>query len=274
MRKQDTAQNIARDTARPVVGVSADRTIVGPHPVHTAGEKYLTALVDGAGALAVVLPALGSRQHHEDILALVDGLLFTGSYSNVAPERYGGAASEPGTPHDAARDATTLPLLRAAIDAGVPVLAICRGLQELNVAYGGTLHQQVHAAGGFADHREDKIDPLDVQYGPAHIVRFASGGLLQRLAHGAVEAEVNSLHGQGIARLGAGLSIEAQAPDGLIEAVGMPAAHAFVLGVQWHPEWQFANHPLSREIFAAFGAACRARMRTAAKRGVSDTPRA
>ena len=163
--------------------------------------------------------------------------------------------SEPDTLHDPARDATALPLIRAAIDAGVPVLAICRGMQELNVAYGGTLHQRLHATTGFDDHRERPADPLERQYGPAHVVRFAPGGLLQRVARGAQEATVNSLHDQGIAQLGAGLVVEASAPDGLVEAVSVRGAHAFALGVQWHPEWRYAEQPLSRDIFAAFGAA-------------------
>lgn len=244
-------------TGRPIVGIFADRTMAGAHPAHTVGEKYITAIVDGADALVVLLPALGDRQSLGDILGAVDGLLFTGSYSNVEPSRYGGAPSIEGTLHDAARDATTLPLLRAAVDIGMPVLAICRGLQELNVAFGGTLHQHVHEVDGLDDHREDKSEPLDVQYSAAHAVRLAPGGLLARL-HGALEAQVNSLHGQGIERLGVGLSVEAQAPDGLIEAIGMPGARGFVLGLQWHPEWQFASNPLSREIFAAFGQACRA----------------
>ena len=153
-----------------------------------------TALIDGAGALAFVLPALGARQPADAIVAAVDGLLFTGSYSNVEPHHYGGAASAPDTLHDPARDATALPLIRAAIDAGVPVLAICRGMQELNVAYGGTLHQRLHATTGFDDHRERPADPLERQYGPAHVVQFAPGGLLQRVARGAHEATVNSLH--------------------------------------------------------------------------------
>jgi putative glutamine amidotransferase len=261
-------------TGRPVVGVCADRMVIGPHPVHKAGEKYLTAVVEGAQALAIVLPALGERQPAHALLALVDGLLFTGNYSNVEPARYGGGASEPGTLHDPERDATALLLLRAALDAGVPVLAICRGLQELNVALGGTLHQQVHAVDGYADHREDRDEPLDAQYGPAHTIRLTPGGLLQRIAGGAAEARVNSLHGQGLARLGAGLAVDARAPDGLVEAVSMPAARGFVLGVQWHPEWQFAGNPLSREIFAAFGAACRARMRSTAAQAVGTTARA
>ncbi len=264
-------------TGRPIVAVSADRAMAGPHPVHSAGEKYIDAVVDGAGALAVVLPALGARQSHAELLDAIDGLLLTGSYSNVEPQRYAGEASAPGTLHDAARDATTLPLIRAAIEAGVPVLALCRGLQELNVAFGGTLHQRVHAVPGLLDHREDKAAPLDVQYGPAHALRLSPGGLLARLADGAGitgEPRVNSLHAQGIDRLGDGLVVEAVAPDGLIEAVSVRDAPGFVLGVQWHPEWQYAQHPLSRAILAAFGDACRARRRIAAEAAARAPARA
>jgi len=261
----------------PVVAVTADCAMHGGHPAHVAGEKYLAALVDGAGVLAFVLPALGARQRVDAILSTVDGLLFTGSHSNIEPHRYGGPASVPGTLHDPARDATALPLMRAAIDAGVPVLAICRGMQEMNVVYGGTLHQRLHATAGFGGHREAPSDPLERQYGPAHVVRFTPGGLLQRIARGAREATVNSLHDQGIARLGAGLAVEATAPDGLIEAVSVPGARAFALAVQWHPEWRFADAPLSRDIFAAFGAACRARMTErahAARSGATAPPAA
>ncbi|KDR39426.1 gamma-glutamyl-gamma-aminobutyrate hydrolase family protein [Caballeronia glathei] len=245
---------------RPVVGISADRIMSGPHPSHVAGEKYIDAIVDGAHALAVVLPALGARQAAADVLSAVDGLLFTGSRSNVEPHRYGGVPAAPGTLHDAARDATTLPLMRAAIDAGVPVLAICRGFQEMNVVFGGTLHQSVHAAGPYADHREREDDALDVQYGPSHAVRISAGGVLHTLA-GLREARVNSLHGQGIERLADGLAIEAVAPDGLIEAVSVAHSRAFALGVQWHPEWKHASDVLSSAIFRAFGDACRDRIR-------------
>ncbi|SIT46376.1 gamma-Glu-GABA hydrolase [Paraburkholderia piptadeniae] len=246
---------------KPLVGISADRTMRGVHPSHVVGEKYIAAVVDGAHALAVLLPALGERQTPEDVLAHVDGLLFTGSYSNVEPRRYGGHASAPGTLHDPARDATTLPLMRAAIDAGIPVLAICRGFQEMNVVFGGTLHQSVHTVDGYDDHRENKEDDLDVQYGPSHALHLVQGGLLQKLAGGASEARVNSLHGQGVERLGNGLTVEAHAPDGLIEAISVANARAFALGVQWHPEWKHANDALSTAIFRAFGAACRERMR-------------
>lgn len=234
--------------------------MMGPHASHVSGEKYLLAAVDGAGALALVLPALGEQQRASDILEAVDGLLFTGSYSNVEPHRYGGKPSEAGTLHDPHRDATTLPLMRAAIEAGVPVLAICRGFQEMNVVFGGTLHQQVHAVEGYDDHRENKAHALDEQYGPAHTLQLVEGGLLQRLAGNARDVRVNSLHGQGIELLGAGLVAEAYAPDGLIEAVSAAHATSFALGVQWHPEWKHAENALSTAIFRAFGDACRNRM--------------
>jgi putative glutamine amidotransferase len=254
---------------KPVVGVTADRTTIGAHPSHATGEKYLTAVSDGAQALAFMLPALGHRQPVADILAAVDGLMFTGSYSNVEPLRYNGPPSAPGTLHDPARDATTLPLLRDAIDAGVPVLAICRGFQEMNVAFGGTLHQSVHTVQGYRDHRENSDDSLDVQYGPSHPLQLAPAGLLARLASGAQTVRVNSLHAQGIERLGDSLRVEARAPDGLIEAIGVADARAFALGVQWHPEWKFAADPLSGAIFRAFGDACRERMRIRARAGAT-----
>src|SRR5882757_9148067 len=167
-----------RNTA--LIAIGSDTTMSGLHPSHSVGEKYIAAIVDGSEALAILLPALGARQNIEDILSVVDGLLFTGSYSNVEPHRYGGHPSAPGTLHDAARDATTLPLLRAAIAAGVPVLAVCRGFQEMNVVFGGTLHQSVHAVDGLNDHRENKKDDLDVQYAPSHSITLTQGGLLQR----------------------------------------------------------------------------------------------
>jgi putative glutamine amidotransferase len=256
---------------RPLVGVTADRTMMGVHPSHTVGEKYIAAVVEGSQALAMLLPALGNRQATAEILEAVDGLLFTGSYSNVEPHHYGGRASAPGTLHDAARDSTTLPLLIAAIDAGVPVLAVCRGFQEMNVVFGGTLHQSVHAVAGFNDHRENKEDELDVQYAPSHSIALTRDGLLQRLAAGANEARVNSLHGQGVERLGNGLVAEATAPDGLIEAVSVKDARAFALGVQWHPEWKHASDALSTAIFRAFGDACRDRMRSRAGHGAAST---
>ncbi len=241
----------------PIVGIPCDRRVLGPHPFHMVGEKYIAAVRDGAGVLPFLIPVLDPAIAVDDILASVDGLLFTGSPSNVSPNRYGGAAPRAGVLQDEARDATTLPLLEAAIAAGLPTLCICRGFQELNVALGGTLHQHLQEIPGRLDHREDKDAPLEVQYGPAHDMIVAEGGLLSRIASER-RFKVNSLHSQGIDRLAASLHADAAAPDGVIEAVSMPGAKGFLFGVQWHPEWRWAENAVSRAIFAAFGDAVRA----------------
>jgi putative glutamine amidotransferase len=230
--------------------------MVGKHPFNMAGDKYILAVRDGAGAQPVLIPVLDPPSANSEILASVDGLLFTGSLSNVSPRLYGGDPPREGVLQDEKRDATTIPLLKAAIEKGVPVLSLCRGFQELNVAMGGTLHQHVHEVEGRADHREDMSASLDVQYGPAHAVRVASGGLLARIAPSQT-FDVNSLHSQGIDRLAPQLHADALAPDGTIEAVSLPSAKGFVLGVQWHPEWRWNENPVSRAILSAFGDAVR-----------------
>jgi putative glutamine amidotransferase len=222
------------------------------------GEKYIEAIAQGANAIPVLVPALGEEIDLPSLLEACDGLLLTGSASNVEPQHYGGPASAPGTLHDPNRDATTLPLIPRAIAAGLPVLAICRGFQEMNVAYGGTLHQRLHEVAGYLDHRDDESQPLDVQYGPAHEVLLEPGGQLQKIA-GAARLEVNSLHAQGVDKLGGGLTVEARASDGVIEAFSVAGSRSFSMGLQWHPEWQFAKDPFSRALFAAFGTAGRQR---------------
>ncbi|MDV9033120.1 gamma-glutamyl-gamma-aminobutyrate hydrolase family protein [Pseudomonas sp. RAC1] len=237
----------------PLIGVSACRQQVGRNSSHTVGAKYVEAAA--FAGLPLILPARDTPDEPHALLAHLNGILFTGSPSNVEPHHYNGAPSAVGTRHDAARDRLTLPLLQSAIAAGVPVLCICRGFQELNVALGGTLHPRVHALPGHLDHREPEEAPLHVQYGPRHRVDSAPGGLFERLGL-AAQFEVNSLHSQGIDRLACGLRVEARAPDGLIEAVSMPGAPGFVLGVQWHPEWQLAENPVSLRLFQAFREAC------------------
>ena len=240
--------------SRPIVGIPCDRRMVGPHPFHAVGDKYITAVRDGAGAIPFLIPVLDSPLSNEEILESVDGLLFTGSPSNVAPRCYGGPSPREGVMQDEHRDATTLPLLEAAIARGTPTLCVCRGFQELNVALGGTLQQHVQEVEGRIDHREDKEAPLDVQYGPAHDVRVAEDGLLAKIVSEHT-FKVNSLHSQGIDRLAASLHADAVAPDGQIEAVSMQKGRGFLLGVQWHPEWKWRENAQSRAIFAAFGKA-------------------
>ncbi len=243
---------------RPVVLLPADNRPVGRHPSHLVGRKYVEA-VRLAGCLPLVVPSADAADV-SDLLALADGVFLTGSPSNVGPHHFGQAVLDPRLPLDAERDAWTLPLVREALGAGVPLLAVCRGLQEANVALGGSLHQAVQEVPGHADHRDPADAELDVQYAPSHEVRVAPGGRLEQvLGTAAPSFAVNSLHGQGIDRLASGARIEATAPDGLIEAFSMPAAPAFNLCVQWHPEWRAADNPVSMKLLAAFGTACRAR---------------
>ena len=245
------------DGRPPLVAIPACRKILPPHPFHVVGEKYVNAVAAAAGALPVLVPAMGGQLATGALLGRIDGLMLTGSPSNVEPHHYAGAPSREGTAHDPHRDATTLPLIRAAVAAGIPVLAICRGFQEVNVALGGTLHQNVHEMPGMLEHREDPRAPLEVQYGPAHELSLSPGGLLARLA-GNDRVMVNSLHAQGVDRLAEGLVVEATAPDGLVEGYRLADERQFLLGVQWHPEWRALENDFSRAIFHSFGEACRA----------------
>ena len=244
-------------TPLPRVGLPTDHKQIGAHPFLAVGEKYVRAVVDGAGCLPLLVPTLDPVLPLREVLAGLDGLLLTGAVSNIEPHHYSDESSYEGNLLDPRRDASNLPLIPLAIEMGVPVLAICRGFQEVNVAFGGTLYQKVHEQPGFMDHRENKDDPLDVQYGPAHDIALVPGGLLAGLA-GDTRATVNSLHGQGVRRLGEGLVVEAQAPDGLVEAFRHDGP-AFMLAVQWHPEWKVRENAFYLATFRAFGDACRAR---------------
>jgi putative glutamine amidotransferase len=258
----------------PLIGIPSCVRHVGIHPFHVVGEKYVNAVAHAAHALPVFIPAFGRGQDLEplddhialdDLIGRLDGLFLTGSPSNVEPHHYDGPDSEPGTHHDAQRDDTTLPLIRAAVDAGLPLFAVCRGIQEVNVAFGGTLHQMVQEVPGMIDHRADTARPRDDQYGPAHPVSLTPGGVLARLA-GTTEVTVNSLHSQAVDRLGDGLTTEALAPDGLIEAVSVDHARSFAVAVQWHPEWRVMDNPFSLALFRAFGDAARMRADTRGQR--------
>jgi putative glutamine amidotransferase len=244
-------------STKPLIGVSSDRRVLDPHPFHVVGEKYITAVRDGANALPFLIPALGDSLDADTILSRIDGLLLTGSPSNVEPHHYAGEPSRSGTMHDPHRDETTLKLIERALETGVPLFAICRGYQELNVALGGSLHQHVEEQEGYHNHKENPDSPLDVQYGPAHEVHLIEGGLLHALA-GTDTVVVNSLHSQGVSRLADGVTVEAVADDGLIEGFVVDGAKGFALALQWHPEWKVTENSFSMAIFAAFGDACRA----------------
>lgn len=251
-KKMDTG------TKMPTIGIPADCQRIGLLDFQLVGEKYITAVLDGAGCYPMLIPSLADRISARDIIERVDGVMLTGNPSNIEPLHYGGPASEEGTLHDPKRDAMTLPLIRTLVDAQIPLLGICRGFQEMNVAYGGTLHQKVHEVEGHHDHREPEEGSEEEQYGPSHEVRFTPDGMLAGIS-GVDTAQVNSLHWQGVDRLGEGLVVEARAPDGLIEAFRVADAATFALAVQWHPEWRVTGNPLSMALFKAFGDACRER---------------
>jgi putative glutamine amidotransferase len=233
----------------PLVLVTSCNRPLGEHPFHIAGKKYVDA-VRLAGALPLIAPPF-AEDELDGLLAAVHGVLLTGSPSNVHPSHFGEAVHDESLPLDPERDAWTLPLIRLALARGLPLLAICRGTQEANVALGGTLHQAVQEVPGLSDHRGGDGSAAE-QYGPAHPVQVVPGGLLARIT-GRAGFEVNSVHGQGVKQLAPGLRVEAVAPDGVIEAFSQPAAPGFNLCLQWHPEWQAAHNPVSMEILRAFG---------------------
>lgn len=247
--------------AVPIVGLPADAKRIDGHDFHVVGDKYARAVAVAAHAVPLLIPVFADLLREEEILGAVDGLLLTGSRSNVHPTHYGAAAHPHAEPYDEARDALTLPIIRAAIEQGVPLLAICRGFQELNVALGGTLHARVHEQPGRTDHRRPESDDPDVQYGARHLVRFTPGGVFARLA-GRDEWLVNSLHWQAVDTLAPRLEVQAVAEDGTIEAVSVRDAPGFALGVQWHPEYRVLDDALSRSLFGAFGEAVRRRAAT------------
>lgn len=244
-----------------LVWLPADHRLLGQGdlqmPFLVLGDKYARAVKANAHAQPVIFP-LSDVEDIASLLQVVDGVMLTGSASNIHPSHFGEAVANAALPLDTHRDALTLALVKACLAAGVPLLGICRGFQEINVALGGTLHQQVHLVGTLQDHRENKAAGLDIQYGPSHPVNLLPGSKLARWA-GAIKVNVNSLHGQGIAQLADGLSPLAHSADGLIEAFEVKAVRSFALAVQWHPEWRASENPFYSAIFEAFGDACRQR---------------
>ncbi len=244
-----------------MVWLPADHRLLGDHghqmPFLMLGDKYARAVKTNALAQPVMFP-LADPQQINELLALVDGVMLTGSPSNVHPTHFDEAVADPSLPLDPVRDALTLALVKACVTEGVPLLGVCRGFQEINVALGGTLHQRVHDVPGLMDHREPKGAPFEAQYAPSHPLALASGSVFETWA-GGPEVMVNSLHGQGINRLAPGLEALGRAPDGLVEAVAIKGARNFAYAVQFHPEWRCGENPFYSAIFEAFGSACRQR---------------
>lgn len=241
---------------QPLVAVSTDVKQFENYAWHAAPQQYLEAAIAGAGLFPVLVPSFGERLDLEHLLASVDGVIVTGSKSNVHPSLYGEEATEANGPYDPDRDATTLPLIRMAIERGVPLLAICRGIQEMNVALGGTLVTEIQEREGSLDHRAPVSDSQDERFAIRQAVAIKPGSCLADV-FGAGEIMVNSVHRQAVDRLGSRLQVEATAEDGTVEAVSVRDSAAFAVGVQWHPEYWVHTDSASARIFRAFGDAVR-----------------
>lgn len=250
---------------QPLVAVSTDVKQFENYTWHAAPQQYLEAAISSAGVFPVLVPSLGDRLDLDELLSAVDGVMVTGSKSNVHPSLYGGDASERNGPYDEARDATTLPLIRMAVERGVPLLAICRGIQEMNVALGGTLGTEIQEREGALDHRAPAGDSQDERFALRQTVSIKPGSCLAGV-FGAGDILVNSVHRQAVDRLGPKLRVEAVAGDGTVEAVSVRDSRAFAVGVQWHPEYWANSDDNSARIFRAFGDAVR--LHAAAKAGV------
>ncbi|MCB2136217.1 MAG: gamma-glutamyl-gamma-aminobutyrate hydrolase family protein [Rhodobacteraceae bacterium] len=243
---------------RAVVGIIGNMNMLNDnYAVHAVGTMTSHAIAEVAGCLPLVIPSDPRLVSVEELLEICDGFLLTGGRPNVHPEEYGEAATEAHGAFDRCRDAITLPLVRACVARGQPFLGVCRGFQEVNVALGGTLHPEIRELPGRMNHRMPPDGTLEEKFALRHAVRFTEGGVFHRLM-GAPEVMTNTLHGQGIMRPGRGIVIDGLAPDGTPEAIYVADAPGFTLAVQWHPEWNAANDPVSRPLFTAFGQAARA----------------
>ena len=246
---------MAHPPRRPVVGIIGNSYLINDqYPAHAGGTMNADAVAEVAGAVPLIVPADPRYASTEELMAVCDGFLFTGGRPNVHPEEYGEAATEAHGAFDRARDRLALPLIRALVARGQPLLAICRGFQELNVAMGGTLHPEIRELPGRMNHRMPPDGTLEEKFELRHEVRFAPGGVFARLM-GADAVMTNTLHGQGVVRLGERIVVDGWAPDTTPEAIYVDGAAGFALGVQWHPEYNAAQDPVSRALFEAFGAA-------------------
>ncbi|AFO90711.1 gamma-glutamyl-gamma-aminobutyrate hydrolase [Phaeobacter inhibens] len=242
---------------RPKVGIIGNSYLINDeYPAHAGGTMNSEAVAEVAGCMPLLIPSDPRFLSVEELLESFDGFLLTGGRPNVHPNEYGEAETDAHGAFDRARDAIALPLVRACVERGQPFLGICRGFQEVNVAMGGTLYPEIRDLPGRMNHRMPPDGTLEEKFAMRHIVELTEGGVFHRL-FGAAEVMTNSLHGQGIKAPGSRIVIDGTAPDGTPEAIYVKDAPGFTLAVQWHPEWDAANDPVSRPLFTAFGDAVR-----------------
>lgn len=244
--------------SRPVVGIIGNQYLINDqYPAHAGGTMNSEAVADVSGCMPMLVPADPRFVSVDELMALCDGFVLTGGRPNVHPEEYGEAATEAHGAFDRARDAITLPLVRACVERGQPFMGICRGFQEVNVAMGGTLYPEIRDLPGRDNHRMPPDGSLEEKFALRHSVNFSEGGVFHRLM-GAQKVMTNTLHGQGVKAPGKRIVVDGHAPDGTPEAIFVEGAQGFTLSVQWHPEWDACNDPVSRPLFRAFGDAVRA----------------
>lgn len=251
----------------PVIGIVVNEKIVETHLSYAVMEKYVIAVVKFAQAAPVLIPPLGQVDLVDSYLDFLDGILLTGGKSDIHPSHYNQEVKNPDSFFDKRRDETSLNLIRRALAKKMPIFGICRGLQEINVALGGSLHQSVHRNPSFLDHREVQGGGHEVSYAFRHRVDAKPDGKLAKIVHQS-HWQVNSLHDQGIDKLANGLQIEAYAEDGLIEAVSLKSDEQFLLATQWHLEWSTELDNCSTEILRAFGVACTEYKKSKHKSGI------
>ncbi|MEM6498067.1 MAG: gamma-glutamyl-gamma-aminobutyrate hydrolase family protein [Pseudomonadota bacterium] len=244
--------------SRPVIGIIGNSYLLDEsYPVHAGGTMNSEAVARVSDALPLIVPTDPDYVSVPELLDTCHGFVLTGGRPNVHPEEYGHADTEAHGMFDRARDRITLPLVRACVERGQPVFGICRGFQEMNVALGGTLHPEIRELPGRENHRMPPDGTLEEKFALRHTVRFNEGGVFHKLM-GAQEVMTNTLHGQGIVTPGSGVVIDGYAPDGTPEALYVDGAVGFALAVQWHPEYNAAEDPVSRVLFGALGRAAEA----------------
>lgn len=242
---------------RPIVGIIGNHQMLGDdYPVQAVGVMNIDAVSQVTGAVPLIIPAMAAEATVEELTNICDGFVFTGGRPNVHPSHYGHEETEAHGAFDMDRDSLTLPLIRHCVEIGKPILGICRGFQEFNVAFGGTLHPEIRDIPGRINHRMPPEGTIDEKFEDRHTVELTYGGIFAEIL-GSVEVCVNSLHGQGICEPAERVEIEGRAEDGTIEAIYIKDAKAFALAVQWHPEYNASQNEVSRPLFQAFGDAMR-----------------
>ncbi|MEM7243140.1 MAG: gamma-glutamyl-gamma-aminobutyrate hydrolase family protein [Pseudomonadota bacterium] len=243
--------------SRPVVAIIGNSYLIdGGYPVHATGRMNSEAIAHVSNALPVMLPSMPSILDIPELIETFDGFLLTGARPNVHPDEYGEDATDAHGEFDRERDGITLPLIRASVDSGKPIFGICRGFQEFNVAYGGTLYPEIRDLPGRMNHRMPPDGTLDEKFALRHDVHLSEGGKFEAI-FGTTTIRTNTLHGQGIKEKGARIVIEGVADDDTPEAIHVDGAPSFAMAVQWHPEYNAAEDPVSRPLFAAFGKSLR-----------------